>query len=105
MNKLQDTNIATDFFDASINRIACWAIGSRSMQKALLWAALEPTAMLQKFEAEGDFTSRLAYLEELKTLPFAAVWDMYCEKQGVPTRDSWVKEVKEYEKKILEIRK
>ena len=97
-------NIGLDFFDASINRIACWAIGSRSMQKALLWAALEPVAMLQKFEAEGDFTSRLAILEEIKTLPFAAVWDMYCEKQCVPTRDSWLKDVKEYEKKILEVR-
>ncbi len=97
-------HIGLDFFDASINRIACWAIGSRSMQKALLWAALEPVAMLQKFEAEGDFTSRLAYLEDIKTFPFAAVWDMYCEKQGVPTRDSWLKEVKDYEKKILEVR-
>ncbi|MBQ3176949.1 MAG: L-rhamnose isomerase [Clostridia bacterium] len=98
-------NIGLDFFDASINRIACWAIGSRSMQKALLWAALEPVAMLQKFEAEGDYTSRLAYLEEIKTYPFAAVWDYYCEKQGVPTRDSWVSEMKAYEQKILEVRK
>lgn len=90
-------NIALDFFDGSINRIACWAIGSRNIQKALLWAALEPVAMLQKFEAEGDFTSRLAYLEELKTLPFGIVWDAYCESQNVPTGDAWLLETKRYE--------
>jgi len=97
-------HIGLDFFDASINRIACWAIGTRSMQKALLWAALEPVEMLQRFEAEGDFTSRLAYLEEIKTYPFAAVWDYYCMMQGVPVRDSWVNEVKAYEKKSIEKR-
>lgn len=97
--------IGLDFFDASINRIACWVIGTRNMQKALLWAALEPTAMLQKFEEEGDYTSRLAYLEEAKTYPFAAVWDYYCEKNNVPVRDNWVKSMKDYEAKVLEIRK
>ncbi|MBE6568775.1 MAG: L-rhamnose isomerase [Ruminococcaceae bacterium] len=97
--------VGLDFFDASINRIACWTIGARSMQKAILWAALEPIAKLHKFEAEGDYTSRLAYLEEEKTYPFAAVWDYYCEKQGVPVRDNWVKSMKEYEQKVLESRK
>ena len=97
--------IGLDFFDASINRIACWTIGTRNMQKALLWAALEPTAMLQKFEEEGDYTSRLAYLEEAKTYPFAAVWDYYCEKNNVPVRDNWVKCMKDYEQKVLEVRK
>ncbi len=90
-------HIALDFFDASINRIACWAIGSRNIQKALLHAALEPVAMLQKFEADGDFTSRLAYLEEIKTLPFGIVWDAYCEAEGVPTGDAWLLETKKYE--------
>ncbi len=90
-------HIALDFFDASINRIACWAIGSRNIQKALLYAALEPVAMLQKFEAEGDFTSRLAYLEEIKTLPFGIVWDAYCEAEGVPAGDNWLLETKKYE--------
>jgi len=90
-------HIALDFFDGSINRIACWAIGSRNIQKALLWAALEPVEMLQKFEAEGDFTSRLAYLEEIKTLPFGIVWDAYCESQNVPTGDAWLAETKKYE--------
>ncbi len=93
-------NIALDFFDGSINRIACWAIGSRNIQKALLWAALEPVEMLQKLEAEGDFTSRLAYLEEIKTLPFGIVWDAYCESQNVPTGDSWLSETKKYEAEV-----
>ncbi|MBQ7312455.1 MAG: L-rhamnose isomerase, partial [Clostridia bacterium] len=97
-------NIGLDFFDGSINRIACWAIGSRNMQKALLWAALEPVAMLQKFEAEGDFTSRLAYLEEIKTLPFGAVWNAYCEAQGVSVGDSWIAEMKKYEREVLSAR-
>ena len=94
-------HIGLDFFDASINRIACWAIGSRNMRKAILWASLEPVAMLQKFEAEGDFTSRLAYLEEIKTLPFGAVWDEYCRRAGVPVGDSWIAEMKRYEKDVL----
>lgn len=97
-------NIGLDFFDGSINRIACWTIGSRNMQKALLWAALEPVVMLQKFEAEGDFTSRLAYLEEIKTLPFGAVWNAYCEEQNVAVGDSWIAEMKKYEKDVLAAR-
>ena len=75
------------------------------MQKAMLWAALEPVELLQKLEAEGDYTSRLAYLEEIKTYPFNAVWDMYCEKQNVPVRDAWIADMKAYEKKVLEERK
>lgn len=94
-------HIGLDFFDGSINRIACWAIGSRNMQKALLWAALEPVAMLQKFEAEGDFTSRLAYLEEIKTLPFGLVWDAYCDMQNVPNGDGWISQMKKYEAEVL----
>ncbi len=97
-------HIGLDYFDASINRIACWAIGARNMQKALLLAYLEPTAMLKQFELSGDYTSRLAYLEEEKTLPFAAVWDRYCEVAGVPVRDSWLREVKNYEAEVLSAR-
>ena len=74
------------------------------MEKAILWAALEPVEMLQKFEAEGDYTSRLAYLEELKTLPFGLVWDAYCEKQGVPAADSWIPMMKKYEADVLSAR-
>jgi L-rhamnose isomerase len=71
------------------------------MQKALLFAALEPSAKLREFEVSGDYTSRLAMLEEIKTLPFSAVWDMYCEMQGVPVRSAWLDEVKKYEKDVL----
>lgn len=94
-------HIGLDFFDASINRVAAWVIGTRNMQKALLFAKLEPTAMLKKLEDEGDYTSRLALLEELKSYPFNAVWDKYCEESGVPVREQWLKEVKKYEGEVL----
>jgi L-rhamnose isomerase len=94
-------HIGLDFFDASINRVAAWTIGSRNMQKALLYAALEPTAKLKEMEANGDFTSRLAYLEELKSYPFSAVWDYYCENSGVAIRDNWIEDVQDYEKNVL----
>ena len=94
-------HIGLDFFDGSINRIAAWTIGTRSMQKALLFAALEPSAKLRELEISGDYTSRLALMEEIKTLPFSAVWDMYCEMQGVPVRAAWLDEVKKYEKDVL----
>ena len=90
-------NIGLDFFDASINRVAAWVIGTRNMHKALLMASLEPIDALRKLEAEGDYTSRLALLEELKTLPFGAVWDHHCERSGVPVGKSWIDAVKRYE--------
>ena len=94
-------HIGLDYFDASINRIAAWTIGTRNMQKALLFAKLEPTEMLRKAEYEGDYTTRLAMLEEMKSYPFNAVWDMYCEECGVPVRDKWLCDVKKYEKDVL----
>ncbi len=97
-------HIGLDFFDASINRIAAWVIGTRNMQKALLYAALEPTALLKKFELEGDYTSRLACLEECKSLPFSVIWDHYCEMENVPVRGDWLKEVKKYESDVLAVR-
>jgi L-rhamnose isomerase len=100
-NYLERVHIGLDFFDASINRIAAWVIGTRCMIKALLIALLEPTERLRQMENTGDYTGRLAMLEELKTLPFGAVWDYYCEKSGVPVGDAWLKEVKEYEAKVL----
>jgi len=100
-NYLERVHIGLDFFDASINRIAAWVIGTRCMIKALLIALLEPTERLRQMESTGDYTGRLAMLEELKTLPFGAVWDYYCEKSGVPVGDAWLKEVKEYEAKVL----
>lgn len=90
-----------DFFDASINRVAAWVIGTRSLLKALLMALLEPAALLRLAEAEGDFTRRLALLEELKTMPFAAVWDYYCLQQNVPVGMAWLDDVKTYERTVL----
>lgn len=94
-------HVGLDFFDASINRIAAWATGTRSTIKALLLALLEPTDALKELEREGDFTARLAMLEELKTLPFGAVWDQYCLEQEVPVGAAWLQEVRGYEAKVL----
>ena len=96
--------IGLDYFDASINRIACWAIGSRNIRKAILWALLEPVEKLRAYELEGDYTSRLSYLEELKSFPFSDVWDRLCEISGVPERDAWIGEVRRYEKEVLSLR-
>ena len=79
---------------------AAWVIGTRSMVKALLLALLEPTERLREAEANGDLTSRLAILEEFKTLPAGAVWDYYCLKCDVPTGLSWLSEVRAYEEKV-----
>jgi L-rhamnose isomerase len=89
--------LGLDFFDASINRVAAWVIGTRCLLKALLLALVEPADRLPRLEAAGDFTARLALLEELKTLPAGAVWDYYCLKSGVPVGPAWVDEVKRYE--------
>jgi len=94
---LERVHIGLDFFDASINRVAAWVIGTRCMIKALLIALLEPTDKLRQMELSGDYTSRLAMLEELKTMPFGAVWDYYCTKQDVPAGADWLKDVKNYE--------
>lgn len=100
-NLFNRVHIGLDFFDASINRIAAWVIGTRNMKKALLRALLEPTAKLRQLEQEGDFTARLALLEEQKSLPWQAVWDMYCEQNQVAVGDSWLAQVRHYEKTIL----
>jgi len=102
---LERVHIGLDFFDASINRIAAWVTGTRCMIKALLIALLEPTKKLRQMENAGDYTSRLAMLEELKTLPFGTVWDYYCQKQDVPTGLDWLKEVKAYEARVTSLRK
>lgn len=96
--------IGQDYFDASINRIACWAIGMRSARKALLSSFLAPAEMLRKFEAEGDLTSRLAMMEERKNLPMTAVWDYYCLTRNVPVGENWLASVKQYEKDVLSLR-
>lgn len=94
-------HIGLDFFDASINRIAAWVIGTRNMKKALLRALLEPTAELRKLEAAGDYTARLALLEEQKSLPWQAVWEMYCQRHDTPAGSEWLENVRTYEKEIL----
>jgi L-rhamnose isomerase len=100
-NFLNRVHIGLDFFDASINRIAAWVIGTRNMQKALLSVLLEPTEKLRKIENNGDFTKRLALLEELKSMPIAAVWDYFCYTQDAPVGIEWLDEVKKYEQKVL----
>ncbi|GIO96555.1 L-rhamnose isomerase [Paenibacillus lautus] len=100
-NLLDVTHIGLDFFDASINRIAAWVIGTRNTIKALLRAKLEPIDRLKQAELEGDYTTRLAISEEFKSYPFGAVWDYYCERMGVPVREEWLSEVKQYEKDVL----
>lgn len=95
------TAIGLDFFDASINRIAAWVIGTRNTQKAILTALLEPTEKLREFEVSGDYTSRLAYLEELKAMPWEAVYDEYCERNNVPVGLDWLCDVKKYERDVL----
>lgn len=97
--------IGLDFFDASINRVACWAIGMRNARKALLSALLAPIKTLKEAEARGDDTARLALLEERKTLPLGAVWNHYCLTRGVPADGAWLDKVKAYEKKVLQDRK
>jgi L-rhamnose isomerase len=98
---LDRAHIGLDFFDASINRVAAWVIGTRCALKALLIALLEPAERLRQLEANGDYTSRLALSEELKTLPLGAVWDYYCLRQNVPVGPAWLDEVKAYERDVL----
>jgi L-rhamnose isomerase len=101
---LARTHIGLDFFDASINRIAAWVIGTRAALKCLLLALLQPLDKLRTLEAEGDYTSRLALLEESKSLPFGAVWDEHCRRQNVPVGAAWLPEVKQYEASVLKAR-
>jgi L-rhamnose isomerase len=101
---LPRTHLGLDYFDASINRVAAWVIGTRAFLRALLIALLEPTEMLRAAEESGDFTTRLALLEEAKALPAAAVWDMHCERSGVPAGAAWLNEVRRYERDVLAAR-
>ena len=94
-------HIGLDYFDASINRIAAWVIGARNMSKALLLALVAPIDKLKKFEADGDYTSRLALMEDAKVLPAGPVWDYYCQKMNMPVGNAWLAEVKRYEKDVL----
>ena len=104
-NYLARTHIGLDYFDASINRVAAWVIGMRNMLRALCLAMLEPVGTLKKLEENGDYTSRLALMEELKTMPAGAVWDYYCAQQNVPVGMDWMVEVKKYEANVQSKRK
>ena len=98
---LDRIHFGLDYFDASINRVAAWVIGTRALLKALLIALLEPTEMLRDFEDGGDLTGRLALLEELKSFPAGAVWDHYCQVRGVPVGPTWLNEIRAFERDVL----
>jgi L-rhamnose isomerase len=93
--------IGLDYFDASINRVAAWTIGTRNMIKALLLALVAPIEIMKQAELDRDYTTRLALMEEAKTLPFGAVWDFYCLSEEVLVGEDWLAEVKQYEKDVL----
>ena len=97
-------HIGLDFFDASINRIAAWVVGTRNTQKALLFGLLENTEQLVKAEQAFNYTDRLVLLEELKTMPFGAVWDYYCLSRGVPVGRAWLDAVRHYESRTENVR-
>lgn len=98
---LDRVHIGLDYFDASINRIAAWVIGARNTLRALLFALVEPIEQLRVLEIGGDYSARLALLEELKGLPFGAVWDFYCLRQNVPVGIAFMDSIKEYEEREL----
>lgn len=97
--------LALDFFDASINRISAWTVGMRNMQKALLYALLLPNKQMKEMQDQNRFTELMMLQEEIKTYPFGAVWDYFCESQGVLVREEWFKEVQKYENDVLSLRK
>ncbi len=98
---LSRANIALDFFDASVNRVGAWVIGTRAAFKAILYALLEPTRQIQEMETRGNLAGKLAMLEEMKGMPFGAVWDMHCLRCGVPVGADWLTAMHDYEKTVL----
>jgi L-rhamnose isomerase len=103
-NALDRINMGLDFFDASINRIGAYVIGTRAAQQAMMYALLEPLTALKKYENGGKYFERLALLEIMKTRPFGAVWDYYCLQNGVPAGDDFIPVIQEYEDKVLKKR-
>jgi L-rhamnose isomerase len=98
---LERVHIGLDYFDASINRVAAWTIGSRNTMRALLMALLEPLAQMKELEIAGNYTKRLALLEELKVLPVGAVWDQFCLQQGVSVGIHFMDTIEDYEQREL----
>jgi len=101
---VQRVHLALDFFDAELNRVGAWVVGARATLKALLMAMLEPINMLREYEETGNYFGRLALLEELKSLPYGAVWDYYCAKLGVPAGPDWLAAIHDYEDRVLRLR-
>jgi L-rhamnose isomerase len=97
-DSLGRVHLGLDFFDASINRVAAWVIGVRAFLKALLLAFLEPIELLRTAESSGDYTARLAWLEEAKSLPHGAIWDHWCARHAVPTGRGWLEPVRRHER-------
>ncbi len=102
---LDRAHIGLDYFDASINRIGAYVIGTRATQKCVLSALLEPLALLRKYEENGQGFERLALLEEAKTLPFGAVFDYFNYKNGVAVGEEFISEIQKYEKDVTSKRK
>ncbi len=100
-NAMDRVLIGLDFFDASINRIAAWVLGTRSAQKALLFALLQPNGALKTMQDEMRFTEKLVRMEEARTLPLDAVWSEYCRRQNVPGDGAWLGLVQQYEAEVL----
>ena len=98
---MEQIHLALDFFDASINRIGAWVVGARAVQKALLYALLQPIDILKEYEEKSQNFQRLALLEEMKTLPFGVVWDYFCLKNNVPIGMDWIKNIENYEEREL----
>ena len=96
-NALDRVHIGLDYFDATINRIGAYVIGLRATQKALLQALLEPSALLNEYESTDRLFQRLALQEEAKSLPWQAVWDMFCLKNDVPVGESYMADIEKYE--------
>lgn len=103
-NYLSRVRIGMDYFDASINRIAAWVIGARNVLRALLFALLEPASQLREAELAGDYTTRLMLQEQMKALPWGAVWNHFCERHSVPQDAAWLPIIKRYESQIVKRR-
>jgi L-rhamnose isomerase len=100
-NALDRVHVGLDFFDASINRIAAWVIGARTAKKALLLGLLRPLGKLREAENAGDYTARLALMEDSKSLPWGAVWEEYCKRNDSPGDGQWLAAARDYEARVL----
>ena len=101
---LSRVNIGLDFFDASINRIGAYVIGTRAAQMAFMYALLEPVTKLKEYEENGEYFERLALMEIMKSKPFGAVWDFYCLQSGVPVGIDYITNIRQYEREVLSVR-